>query len=107
MLSDVPSATRFLVDVFSFVVHAELEVGVLAPEDFRWKIFLGEDLESLVALVCPMGLTRFSYHFKGGILTCISLKTNLSCSKFLMIAIFNGLLYYIFLKLKKVENSAP
>ena len=33
--SDVPSAPRFLVDVFSFVVHAEFEVGVLAPEEFR------------------------------------------------------------------------
>ena len=52
MLSDVPSAPRFLVDVFSFVVHAEFEVGVLAPEEFRWKIFLGEDLEPLVVLVC-------------------------------------------------------
>ena len=29
MLSDVPSAPRFLVDVFSFVVHAEFEVGIL------------------------------------------------------------------------------
>ena len=35
VLSDVPSAPRFLVDVFSFVVHAEFEVGVLAPEEFR------------------------------------------------------------------------
>ena len=42
----------FLVDVFSFVVHAELEVGVLASEEFRWKIFLGEDVETLVVLVC-------------------------------------------------------
>ena len=40
VLSDVPSAPRFLVDVFSFVVHAEFEVGVLAPEEFRWKILL-------------------------------------------------------------------
>ena len=52
MLIDVPSAQQFLVDVFSFVVHAEFEVGVLAPEEFRWKIFLGEDLEPLVVLVC-------------------------------------------------------
>ena len=52
--SDVPSAPRFLVDVFSFVVHAEFEVGVLAPEEFRWKIFLGEDLEPLVVLVCHL-----------------------------------------------------
>ena len=37
MLSDVPSAPRFLVDVFSFVVHAEFEVGVLAPEEFGGK----------------------------------------------------------------------
>ena len=47
MLIDVPSTPRFLVDVFSFVVHAEFEVGVLALEEFRWKIFLGEDLEPL------------------------------------------------------------
>ena len=40
VLSDVLSAQRFLVDVFSFVVHAEFEVGVLIPEEFRWKIFL-------------------------------------------------------------------
>ena len=51
MLSDVPSAPRFLVDVFSFAVPAEFEVGVLAPVEFRWKIFLGEDLESLVVRV--------------------------------------------------------
>ena len=51
MLSDVPSAPRFLVDVFSFVVHAEFEVGVLAPEEFRWKIFVDEDLEPLAVLV--------------------------------------------------------
>ena len=50
--SDVPSAPRFLVDVFSFVVHAEFEVGVLAPEEFRWKIFLGEDLELYGATCC-------------------------------------------------------
>ena len=29
MLSHVPSAPRFLVDVFSFVVHAEFQVGIL------------------------------------------------------------------------------
>ena len=28
-MSDVPSALRFLVEVFSFVVHAEFEVGIL------------------------------------------------------------------------------
>ena len=33
-------------------------------------------------------------------------QTNLSCLKFLMIAIFNEQLCYIFLKLKKVEKSA-
>ena len=44
MLINVPSAPRFLVHVFSFVVHAEFEVGVLTPGEFRWKIFLGEDL---------------------------------------------------------------
>ena len=52
MLIDVPSTPRFLVDVFSFVAHAEFEVGVLAPEEFRWKIFLGDYLEPLVVLVC-------------------------------------------------------
>ena len=52
MLIDVPSTPRFLVDVFFFVVHAEFEVGVLAPEEVRWKIFLGDDLEPLVVLVC-------------------------------------------------------
>ena len=30
VLSDFRSARRFLVDVFSFVVHAEFKVGVLA-----------------------------------------------------------------------------
>ena len=51
MLSNVPSASRFLVDIFSFVVHTEFEVGVLTPEEFQWKFFLGEDLEPLVVLV--------------------------------------------------------
>ena len=51
MLIDVPSTPRFLVDVFSFVVHAEFEVGVLALEEFRWKIFPDEDLEPLVVFV--------------------------------------------------------
>ena len=56
----LPSAPRFVVDVFFFVVHTEFEVGVLAPEEFRWKIFLGEDLElyqsmePLVVLVCHL-----------------------------------------------------
>ena len=62
VLSDVPSAPRFLVDVFSFVVHAELEVGVLAPEEFRWKIFVGGDLESLVMLVCHLHGKLFVIH---------------------------------------------
>ena len=62
MLSDVPSAPRFLVEVFSFVVHAEFEVGVLAPEEFRCKIFLGEDLEPLVALVCHLRGELFVIH---------------------------------------------
>ena len=41
MLGDVLSAPWFLVDVFSFVVHAKFEVGVLVPEEFRWKICMG------------------------------------------------------------------
>ena len=51
VLGDVLSAPRFLIDVFSFVVHAELQVGVLAPEEFRWKVFLGEELQPLVVLL--------------------------------------------------------
>ena len=51
VLSDVLSAPRFLVDVFSFVVHAEFQVGVLVPEEFRWKILLGEELQPLVVLL--------------------------------------------------------
>ena len=62
MLSDVPFALRFLVDVFSFVVHAEFEVGVLASEEFRWKISLGEDLESVVVLVCHLHWKLFMIH---------------------------------------------
>ena len=54
MLSDVLSALWFLADVFSFVVHAEFEVNVLTPGEFPWKIFLGEDLEPLVVLVCHL-----------------------------------------------------
>ena len=50
VLSDILSASRFLVDDFSFVVHAEFQVGVLALEEFRWKLFLGEDFEALVVL---------------------------------------------------------
>ena len=47
------SAPRFLVDVFSFVVHAKFEFGVLVPEEFRWKIFLGEVLHLLcLCLIC-------------------------------------------------------
>ena len=62
MLSDVPSSPRFVVDVFSFVVQAEFEVSVLAPEEFRWKIFLGEDLEPLVVLVCHLHGKLFVTH---------------------------------------------
>ena len=61
MLSDVLSAPRFLVDVFSFVVHAEFEVDVLAREEFLWKI-LGEDLEPLVVLVCYLDGKLFVSH---------------------------------------------
>ena len=48
----LPSAPRIVVDVFFFIVHAEFEVGVLAPEEFRWKIFLDEDLEFYGATCC-------------------------------------------------------
>ena len=62
MLSDVLSALRFLVDVFSFVVQAEFEVGVVASEVFRWKIVLGEDLEPLVVLLCHLHWKLFVVH---------------------------------------------
>ena len=62
LLSDVLSAPRFLVDVFSFVVHTEFEVGVLASEEFRCKIFLGEDLEPLVVLVYHLHGKLFVIH---------------------------------------------
>ena len=51
MLSDVIFALRFLADVFSFVVHTEFQVGVLAPEEFWWNILLGKELEPLVVLL--------------------------------------------------------
>ena len=54
MLIDVPSAPRFLVDVFSFVVLAEFEVGVLTTGEFRWKIFLGEDCSQCDSLTNPV-----------------------------------------------------
>ena len=50
VLSDVLPAPRFLIDVFS-LVHSEYQVGVLAPEEFRWKILLGEELQPLVVLL--------------------------------------------------------
>ena len=64
VLSDVLSTPRFLVDVFSFVVHAEFQVGVLAPEEFRWTILLGEELQPLVVLllcvICMGNCSRFT-----------------------------------------------
>ena len=48
----LPSAPRIVVDVFFFVVHSEFEVGVLAPEESRLKIFLGKDLELYGATCC-------------------------------------------------------
>ena len=38
------------------------EVGVLAPEEFWWKIFLGEDLEPLVVLVRHLHGKLFVIH---------------------------------------------
>ena len=62
VLSNVPSAPQFLVDIFSFVVRAEFEVGVLPPEEFWWKIFLGVYLEPLVVLVCHLHGKLFVIH---------------------------------------------
>ena len=62
VLSDVLFAPRFLVHVFSFVVHTEFEVDVLAPEEFRRKIFLGEDVEPLVMLVFHLHGKLFVIH---------------------------------------------
>ena len=53
MLSDVPSAPRFFVDVFSFVVHAEFEVGILQrifisqTTSLRSKTFLASSSRKL------------------------------------------------------------
>ena len=53
MLSDVPSAPRFFVDVFSFVVHAEFEVGILQrifisqTTSLRSKRFLARFVEKV------------------------------------------------------------
>ena len=49
---------------FSFVVHPEFQVGVLASEEFRWKILLGEELQPLVVLllcvICMGNCSRFT-----------------------------------------------
>ena len=37
---------------FFSVACAEFQVGVLAPEEFRWKIFPGEDFQPLGACFC-------------------------------------------------------
>ena len=55
------SAPRFLVDVFSFVVHGEFQVGVPVAEEFRWKIFLSEDLQPLVVPVCHLHWKLFVF----------------------------------------------
>ena len=64
VLSDVLSAPRFLVDLFSLVVHPEFQVGVLPSEEFRWKILLGEELQPLVVLllcvICMGNCSRFT-----------------------------------------------
>ena len=39
-----------------------LNVGVLAPEEFRWKISFGEDLEPLVGLVYHLHWKLFVIH---------------------------------------------
>ena len=54
VLCDVLSAPQFPVDLFSLIVHAEFEVGILTPEEFRWKLFLCEGFEPLVVLVCHL-----------------------------------------------------
>ena len=74
MLIDVPSTPRFLVDVFSFVVHAEFEVSFLALEEFRWKIFPGEDLEPLVVLVCDT-IRRMRLVDKPSLRSCLARRT--------------------------------
>ena len=51
VLSDVPSAPWFLVDVFSFVVHAEFEVGILQ------RILISQTTDSHFANY------RFSFRF--------------------------------------------
>ena len=55
-MRDVLSVPLFVaaVQVSFFVTRVEFQVGVLAPEEFRWNISLGEDLEPLVVLVCHL-----------------------------------------------------
>ena len=49
VLSDVLSVPQFLVVIF-FSNGNEFQVGILTPEEFRWKIVLSEDLQPLVVL---------------------------------------------------------
>ena len=37
--------------MFSFFVHAEFQVGVLSPLEFRWKISPGEDSEPALVVL--------------------------------------------------------
>ena len=55
-MRDVLSVPLFVaaVQVSFFVARVEFQVGVLAPEEFRWNISLGEDVEPLVVLVCHL-----------------------------------------------------
>ena len=62
VLCDVLSAPRFLVDLFSLIVQAEFEVGILTPEEFLWKLFLCEDFEPLVVLVPHLHGKLFVIH---------------------------------------------
>ena len=60
VLSDVSSAPRFLVDVFSFVVHAEFEVGILQ------SIFISQTTDFHFAnyRICTIPILYFVLKFK-------------------------------------------
>ena len=63
IMSSLCSVCGFLLTSSPFVVHAEFQVGVFAPEEFPWKIFLCGDLKQLVVLVCHLHGKLFVIHW--------------------------------------------
>ena len=63
-LSDVIFALLFVAAVSLFVVCVEFQVGVLAPEKFRWQIFPCEDLQRVVEFGVLVFTVLFHLHEK-------------------------------------------